>query len=71
MVQNKSILEMIEEKDEVLFIFDSLFMDYAYIDYDVHCEEFRATISKHDLINDPLLISQINTLVQKLYEINE
>ena len=57
MVQDKTILEMIEEKDEVLFIFDSLCMDYAYIDYDVHCEEFRATISKHDIPNDPLMIN--------------
>jgi len=48
---------MIEEKDEVLFIFDSLFMDHAYLEYNVHCEEFRATISKHDIPNDPLMTS--------------
>ena len=58
-VQDKEILEQIAEKDEILFIFDALLVDYAYLHYQVHSEEFKATVSKYGLSQDPKLQSHI------------
>lgn len=62
---------MVGEKDEILFIFDSMFMDYAYIKHEIHCEEFKSTIARHGLPEDPVIRTKIQALVDKLHELNE
>ncbi|CDW72289.1 UNKNOWN [Stylonychia lemnae] len=70
-VQEKEVLECILEKDEIIFIYDALVGDYAQLDYQVHAEEFKALISKHQLLKDSQVIAQIDKFVQKLHELNE
>lgn len=49
-VQDPTVLECIADKDEILFIFDALIADYAYMKYSIHGEEFKATLSKYDIL---------------------
>lgn len=70
-VQEQRVLDLIGEKDEILFIFDAMFMDYALINYHIHSEEFKATIARHGLPTDKTLQSHIQGIVDKLHEINE
>jgi len=54
-VQEQRVLDLIGEKDEILFIFDAMLMDYALINYHIHSEEFKATIARHGLPTDKTL----------------
>jgi len=45
-------------------------MDYAYLNYSVHSEEFRALVSKYDLVNDPDIIIAVDKIVEILYDLN-
>lgn len=59
------------DKDEILFIFDGLIVDYALMKYNIHGDEFKSTLSKHDVLNDESVKSYLNTVVNKLHELNE
>ena len=38
--------------DDLIIYFDCLISDYASLHFGVNCEEFKATISKYDLLHD-------------------
>ena len=64
------MLSQISQKDEILLVFDALLVDYAYIHYTLHSEEFRATVTKFNLTKDPSLQDHLNAIVDKLFELN-
>lgn len=70
-VQEQVILECIGDKDEILFIFDGLIVDYALLKYNIHGDEFKSLLSKHDVLNDGNVKSYLDTVVNKLHELNE
>lgn len=72
-VSDKHILSIdpMGERDMVILVFDSLLMDYAYISYSVKSEEFRALITKFDLLKDSNVAPLVNQIVDKLYDLNE
>lgn len=43
-VQEQTVLDCIADKDEILFIFDALLVDYALLNHNIHSEEFKASI---------------------------
>ena len=43
-VQQPSVLECIADKDEILFIFDALLVDYAFLNHQIHSEEFKSIL---------------------------
>ncbi len=45
-------------------------MDYAFIAENIHSEELKAIVSKFDLATQPSLQTNIDTIVDKLYELN-
>ena len=70
-VQSKEILEEIAQKDEILIIFDALLVDYALLNHNVSGEELKATVSKHDLGWSAGMKTFIQSIVDKLFELNE
>ena len=64
-------MECIADKDEILFIFDALIVDYALMNYSIHGEEFKATLSKYDVLNDANVKPYLNSVIEKLHELNE
>ena len=70
-VQEQSVIDQLTDKDEVLIIFDTLLVDYAMIHFGINCEEFKATVSKYDLLNDRELKPQVTAIVDKISELHE
>ena len=70
-VQSKEILEEIAQKDEILIIFDALLVDYALLNHNVSGEELKATVSKYDLGWSAGMKTFIQSIVDKLFELNE
>jgi hypothetical protein len=70
-VQSKEILEEIAQKDEILIIFDALLVDYALLNHNVVGEELKATVSKYDLGWSAGMSTFIQSIVDKLFELNE
>ena len=63
-------LQIVQQKDYILILFDTLFMDYAFIDKQIHQEEFRAAISRYNLLGDKEVADKLTEIVNVLYEIN-
>lgn len=64
-------LQLINDTDLVYILFDSLLVDFAFTNYGVTSEEFRALASKHSLTSDPKIKEHLDQLVHTLYELNE
>lgn len=69
--QSDSVKQLVGEKDEILFIFDSMLVDYALIKHEIHSEEFKATIARHGLSEDKVIKPKIQALVNELHNLNE
>ena len=70
-VSSREILDEIAQKDEILIIFDALMVDYALLNHNISGDEFKATVSKYDL---GWTVSQqpfIQSIVDKLFNLNE
>lgn len=70
-VQSKDILDEIAQKDEILIIFDTLLVDYAYLNHGIVGDEFKATLSKYDLAWDKQTSTFIQSVVNQLFVLNE
>ena len=70
-VQEPSVLECINDKDEILFIFDAMLVDVALMKHHIHGEEFKSLIQKYSIIEDPVCKANLESVVAKLHEINE
>jgi hypothetical protein len=64
-------LEAMKEKDMVILAFDSLLVDYAYIEHSLPSEEFRSLVTKFNLTQEPEVKSLIESIVDKLFELND
>lgn len=61
---------MITDKDDITVIYESLVLDYVYINHSINCEDFKALVVKHDLlVNDEESISHIEATANTLYEL--
>ena len=45
-------------------------MDYTDINYSIHSEEFRAAISKYNILNEREVSEKVTEIVNTLYQIN-
>ena len=59
-----------KDRDMVILIFDCLLVDYAYLNQNMHSEEFRSMVTKYNLLNQANVKPMVNTIVDKLYELN-
>jgi hypothetical protein len=58
------------DKDEILVIFDYLLVDYVYLKYKLHSEEFKALFTHYDLMNDTVARKHIDNIVERIYQIH-
>eukprot|EP00347_Sterkiella_histriomuscorum_P020740 403336654 len=70
-VQQDAVIQCIGDKNEIPLIFDALFVDYAFLNYHIHSEEFKSTLQKHNVLSDSNVKAQLEKVTAKLHEINE
>lgn len=63
-------LESLKEKDMILLLFDTLQIDFAFINFSILSEEYRSLFTKYDLSYDESLQAHIDKLVDTLWELN-
>ncbi len=70
-VQMEELSSLIHEKDDILVIYELLVLDYVNINHSINCEDFKAIVSKHDLLTeDKESIEHIQEIANVLYELN-
>jgi hypothetical protein len=70
-VQSEELSSLISEKDDILVIYELLVLDFVYINHTINSEEFKAIVSKHDLLtSDEESIEHIREMANVLYELN-
>lgn len=70
-VQNEELLDLIKEKDDILVIYELLVLDFVNINHSMNCEDFKAIVSKYDLLTkDKESIEHIQNIANDLYELN-
>ena len=65
-VSEESVISSLEDKDEVLIIFDILLVDFVFKNYGIHIEEFKALITSWNLLEDTQGKSIIKNIVEKI-----
>ena len=55
----------------VILAFDSLLVDFAYLDYSIHSEEFRSLVTKFNVTRDSSTKGTIDSIVDTLFELND
>lgn len=69
-LKDQEIIDSVMSHDDVLIFFDNLVVDYARINYDINCEEFKASISKYDLLNDKELKDLLSEILDTVISIS-
>ena len=70
-MESPDLPKYISDQDEALIIYDSLLVDYAMLLHNIHSEEFKATFTKFDLLDDPSLKTHNEFIAKKIFEIKE
>ena len=65
-LREKEVLQQVLTHDDLVIYFDALCADFAKLHYDISCEEFKATISKYDILNDSDVQSLTSTIVETI-----
>jgi hypothetical protein len=56
--------------DDVLIFFDSILADLALEHFQINCEEFKATVSKYDLLHEGELHSLVDQVIQTIVSLS-
>lgn len=64
------ISDEVVSHDDVLIFFDNLLIDYVKLHFGVNCEEFKATVSKYDLLNDPSVKATVDEIIETIISLS-
>lgn len=66
----QEIADEVVSHDDVLIFFDNLLVDYVKLHFEVNCEEFKATVSKYDLLNDAAVKTTVDVMIDTIIKLS-
>ena len=69
-LDNQAIVDQVSSHDDLLIFFDSLVADYTYLKFNINIEEFKAIVSKYDLLKSEEIAPLYQQIVDAVVRIS-